>query len=280
MTRVGILDLATSHPGLFAPLLAGLGMPVTAVHDPVEAHVDGFRRDHPDVAVAASLTDLAAVCDVVMLLGRDWDERLGQVEQLAALGIPAFVDKPVAGTVAELRRIADLADGGARVDGGSALRVAPEAVAARAGDRVEVSCAGHPFYYGVHAVALATAVLGPGLVAASGAPTDLEHAIRGVIRHVSGAEIAVAVADSAPPGGFRVVVGDRDTDVIEPAADLFYAALLADTLPRLTSAAPARPGLELVECELALLALAWSAKTGGATVRPADVPPDFRPWRP
>ena len=276
MTRVGILDLGTSHPGIFAPLLAGLGMPVTAVHDPVDARVAGFRRDHPDVVVTASLAELAAVCDVVMLLGRDWDQRLAQVEALATLGVAAFVDKPMAGTAAELARIAELADGGARIDGGSALRVAPEAVAARPCDRVEVTCDGHPLYYGVHAVALATAVLGPGLVAASGEPGDTGHAIRGVVRHARGAEIAVAVAQARPAGGFRAVCADG---VIEPSAG-FYAALLGDTLPRLTSAAPARPGRELVECELALLAMAWSARTGGAVVRLADVPPDFRPWRP
>jgi hypothetical protein len=277
MTKIGILDLATSHPGIFAPLLAELGMPITAVHDPVEAHVDGFQRDHPSVVATSSLAELAAACDVVMLLGRDWDERPAQIEALAALGVPAFVDKPMAGTAAELNRIAALADGGARIDGGSALRVAPEAVAARAGDRVEVTCDGHPLYYGVHAVALATAVLGPGLVAASGAPGDTAQAIRGVIRHASGAEISVAVAEAARPGGFRAVCADG---VLEPSANLFYAALLRDVLPRLTSVAPARPGRELVECELALLAMAWSAATGGAPVRLDDVPPDFRPWRP
>ena len=277
MTRVGIHDLATSHPGIFAPLLAGLGMPVTAVHDPVQAHVDGFLREHPDVAATASLAELAAVTDVVMLLGRDWDQRLAQVEELVALGVPVFVDKPMAGTAAELHHIATLADAGARIDGGSALRVAPEAVTARACERLEVSCDGHPLYYGVHAVALATAVLGPGLVAAAGEPGDTTHAIRGVLWHVSGAEISVSVTESQPAGGFRAVCPDG---VLEPSADLFYAALLADALPRLTSAAPNRPGRELVECELALLAMAWSAVNGGAVVRLDDVPPGFRPWRP
>ncbi|TDP94954.1 Gfo/Idh/MocA family oxidoreductase [Labedaea rhizosphaerae] len=277
MTRVGLHDLATSHPGIFAPLLAGLGMPVTAVHDPVAARVDGFLRAHPGVVATASLAELAAVTDVVMLLGRDWDQRLTQVEELVALGVPVFVDKPMAGTAAELRRIADLADAGARIDGGSALRVAPEAVAVPPCARLEVTCDGHPLYYGVHAVALATAVLGPGLVASAGTPGDTAHAIRGVIEHASGAKISVSVTETQPAGGFRAVGPDG---VIEPSADLFYAALLGDALPRLTSAAPARPGRSLVECELALLAMAWSAATGGAPVRLDDVPPGFRPWRP
>lgn len=36
------------------------------------------------------LAELAAACDVVMLLGPDWDERLGKVEEHAVLGVPAF----------------------------------------------------------------------------------------------------------------------------------------------------------------------------------------------
>lgn len=260
MTRVGMVDLSTSHPGIFAPLLAELGMPVTAVLEPFG-----------DVPVVGGLRELAGVCDVVMLLGADWDRRLDQVRTLAALGVPMFVDKPMAGTAGELAELARLADGPARIDGGSALRVAPEAVAARGRALSEVACGGHPFYYGVHAVALAVAVLGPGLVAAHGRFDDVS--LEGVIEHVSGAEFRVAV--SGPPGGFRATVGER---VIEPAAEAFYPALLADVMGRLTGAGERRPGRELVECELALLALAWSASTGGAPVRLDEVPADFRPW--
>lgn len=269
MTRVGIVDLSTSHPGIFAPLLAGLGMPVTVVLEPDESRVRAFG----DITAAGDLAELAGLCDVVMLLGPDWDQRLDQVSALAALGVPVFVDKPMGGTAGELAELARLADGPARIDGGSALRVAPEALAVRGRvpSSITVTCGGHPFYYGVHAVALAVAVLGPGLVAAhcrSDAPLD------GVIEHVSGVSVRVAV--SGPAGGFRATVGDL---VIEPAAEAFYPALLADVMTRLTTAAERRPGRELVECELALLAMAWSAATGGAPVRLDDVPADFRPWR-
>lgn len=261
MTRVGMVDLSTSHPGIFAPLLAELGMPVTAVLEPFG-----------DVPVAGSLAELAGACDVVMLLGADWDQRLDQVRTLAALGVPVFVDKPMAGTAGELAELAELADGPARIDGGSALRVAPEALAVRGQALTSVTCGGHPFYYGVHAVALAVAVLGPGLVAAHGRFDDVS--LEGVVEHVSGVSVRVAV--SGPPGRFVATVGER---VIEPAAEAFYPALLADVMARLTGDGERRPGRELVECELALLGLAWSARTGGAPVRLDEVPADFRPWR-
>jgi len=54
VTGVGMVDLSTSHPRIFAPLLAELGMPVRAVLDPVRAAE--FRRDHPDVAVLVLTT--------------------------------------------------------------------------------------------------------------------------------------------------------------------------------------------------------------------------------
>lgn len=275
MTRVGMVDLSTSHPAIFAPILAGLGMPVHAVLDPVAAQA--FRRRHPGVVVAGSLAELAGMCDVVMLLGADWDERLGQLTELAALDVPVFVDKPMAGTAGELRELAGLADGPARIDGGSALRVAPEAVAVRRPGRtaVEVVCGGHPFYYGVHAVALATAVLGPGLVGARGVAS--ERAIEGVVHHARGAEIRVAVS-AGVAGGFSVT--GPGLPRIEPAAEAFYPALLRDAMTRLTTPGmDRRPGRELVECELALLAMAWSAVNGGDVVALDAVPAAFRPWR-
>jgi hypothetical protein len=276
MTRVGMVDLSTSHPGIFAPLLADLGMPVTAVFGP---GAQAFVREYPEVVVADGLAELADVCDVVMLLGADWDERMDQVAVLAAR-VPVFVDKPMAGTAGELRALAELADGPARIDGGSALRVAPEAVAVRECNptSVDVTCVGHPFYYGVHAVALATAVLGPGLVAARGLAGDSERSIHGVVEHASGAEVRVAVSTAGVAGGFRATV---DTGArIEPAAHAFYPALLRDTMTRLTTAAmDRRPGNELVECELALLAMAWSLSVGGDRVTLDAVPADFHPWR-
>jgi len=276
VTRVGVVDLSTSHPAIFAPILAGLGMPVTVVLEQDEARARAFVATHP-AAVAGSLAELAEMCDVVLLLGADWDERLGQVRALAELGVPVFVDKPMVGTAGELLALAELADGPARLDGGSALRVAPEAVAARRSGRavVEVACGGHPFYYGVHAVALATAILGPGLTGAHG--TASGTAVDGVVHHAGGAEIRVAVSVGAT-GGFTATGPDLPT--IEPAAEAFYPALLEDTLTRLTTPSTARrPGRELVECELALLAMAWSSANGGGVVALDEIPRDFRPWR-
>lgn len=276
MTGVGIVGLSTSHPAIFAPILAALGMPVRAVLDP--GGTEDFRRAHPDVVAAGDLAELAATCDVIMLLGRDWDERTAQLETLAPHGVPVFVDKPMAGTAGELRAFADLP---LRLDGGSALRVAPEAVRVREAGRrpavVDVTCAGHPFYYGVHAVALATAVLGPGLVSARGRSGERDRSIEGVLEHVSGARIQVSVQMSATPGAFAATV---DGDLrIEPAADAFYPALLRDTMGRLTSNAPVRPAEELVECELALLAMAWSLDQGGTPVALDAVPATFHPWQ-
>jgi hypothetical protein len=278
MTRVGMVDLSTSHPGIFAPLLAAMGMPVRAVLDPERAA--DFCRTHRKAVAVGNLAELADACDVAMLLGGNWDERMGQLETLAARRVPVFVDKPMAGTAGELRALAAIADGGARVDGGSALRVAPEAVRYRTTGRhpatVDVSCAGHPFYYGVHAVALATAVLGPGLVSARGLSGDLERAIEGVVEHASGTEIRVAVATADVAGGFVATVdgGLR----IEPAAEAFYPALLEDAMTRLTTGVAPRAGNELVECELALLAMAWSLANDGAPVTLDAVPAGFHPW--
>lgn len=257
-----MVDLSTSHPAIFAPILADLGISVRAVLDAERG--PAIHQAYPGTLAVESLAALADTCDVAMLLGGDWDERLPPLRALVAHGVPVFVDKPMAGTAGELRELAALADGPGRIDGGSALRVAPEAVALRESghrpDLVAVGCAGHPFYYGVHAVALATAVLGPGLVAARGLSGDPEQSIVGVVEHACGTEVRVSVAVADVAGGFVATVDTGGVPVrVEPAAEAFYPALLRDTMTRLVSQdVDTRPGAELVECELALLAMAWS----------------------
>ena len=283
MTGVGMVDLSTSHPTIFAPILAELGMTVRAVLDAERG--PAIQRAYPGTRAVDSLAALANACEIAMLLGANWDERLAQLRTLVAHGVPVFVDKPMAGTAGELRELAALADGSARIDGGSALRVAPEAVALRESghrpDVVAVNCAGHPFYYGVHAVALATAVLGPGLVAARGLSGDPERSIVGVLEHAGGTEIRVSVAVADVAGGFVATVDTGGVPMrVEPAAEAFYPALLGDTMTRLGAPnAERRPGAELVECELALIAMACSLTRGGARVALDAVPADFHPWR-
>lgn len=137
-------------------------------------------------------------------------------------------------------------------------------------------CAGHPFYYGVHATSSAAAVLGPGVeavradVAASG--------FRGTARHRGGAQVVIDVRPVRPGFPFHVtVVSDAGVEHLVPSASNFYSSFLAATLAAVADG-PRKPVAGATEPELSLLAMAWSLDHKGCWVDLDSLPDDFAPW--
>jgi hypothetical protein len=270
--RLALVELDTSHPGAFVPLVRELGLEVAEVFDSgavrPPSYAGEFAERHGIPTVATSLADLTA--DVAMLLGCDWDQRYEQACRLLDAGMTVLLDKPVAGRVGDLRDLAARAAAGQPVGGGSSFRCLPEAVAWRergqTASLVLVGCAGHPFYYGVHAVSFAEALLGPGFTAARALD---ESRRRGLLRHASGAEVLVDIHDGYPY--FATVATASSVEHLQPDPAGVYKPFLAAHLqgnpPRLN-----------VEPELMLLALAHSAATGGDWVEPDSLPDSFAPW--
>jgi len=294
--RVGLSGLETSHPAAFLPLLRAMGCTVSGVHDAGDVspkdHVADFAREHGVPILAPSVDALAEQCDVVMLLGCDWDRRVPEALRLVDAGVAVCVDKPVAGTPADLRKLAAAAKTG-RLSGGSSLRFAPEVTQwTQNGDHsiVEAAtwCGGHPFYYGVHAVTLALACAGSGrhvavVESACSDQTSLAGAdsvLSGRIRLDTGVFILVDVRLDRPAGGFRASLKTADgTRAIVPDAAMLYQAYLAAVVAGLAGRAPLPVrGDDLIAPELALLALARSADLGGWEVSPEELGPSWRPW--
>jgi hypothetical protein len=270
--HLALVELDTSHPGAFVPLVRELGLEVTEVLDSgavrPPSYAAEFAERHGIPTVAASLEELTA--DVALLLGCDWDQRYVQTCRLLDAGKTVLLDKPVAGRVGDLRDLAARAAAGQPVGGGSSFRCLPEALAWRergeTAAMVLVGCAGHPFNYGVHAVSFAAALVGPGFTAARALD---ETSRRGLLRHASGAEVLVDIQDGYPY--FATIATASSVQHLQPDPGGVYKPFLAAHLqgepPRLT-----------VEPELMLLALAHSAATGGDWVEPESLPDSFSPW--
>jgi hypothetical protein len=273
MPRIALVELDTSHPAAFVTLLRDLGLQVTAVLDSgavrSRSYADQFAQRHGIATVASRLDDLPA--DVAMLLGCDWDQRYRQACALLDAGTAVVLDKPVAGRVGDLRDLAARAAAGQPVSGGSSFRCLPEAIAWRErGEKaslVVVGCAGHPFYYGVHAVSFAEALLGPGFTAARALD---ESSRRGLLRHASGAEVLVDIQEGYPY--FATVATSSSVEHLQPDPVGVYKPFLTAHLLR------DKPPYLSVEPELMLLALARSAATGGDWVEPGSLPDSFSPW--
>jgi hypothetical protein len=160
MIEIGILGLDTSHPGKFAEIFAADDRTtVTAVWDGGDVRdaeyceqfcteYDAARYDRPDA--------MRGEIDAAVVTTVDWNTHRELAEPFLRGGTPVLIDKPVAGSAADVEAIADAArTGNASLFGGSAVPFHPqfEDLKTAAQNRTAY-CVGynHPFYYGTHLV--------------------------------------------------------------------------------------------------------------------------------
>ncbi len=168
--RIGIVDLDTSHPAAFAPLLAARGHEVVAVVGGTtvmdDAATAAYAAEHGIARVVPEPGDLVGLVDAAFVHTVDWDCHVDRVRPFVEAGVPVKVCKPFAGNEVDLARLEAWAAGGARIAGGSALRWCATADRLRAalGDgpvHVSALTYGHVLDYGIHAYALVHGIMGP-----------------------------------------------------------------------------------------------------------------------
>ncbi len=191
--KVGIIGLDTSHVVAFTQLLnnpkaegdlagvrvvaafAGGSPDLPASRD----RIAGFTtqlKDKFGVEIVDSIDELLKKVDVVLLESVDGRPHLEQLKPVLKARKPVFIDKPVAGTLADALRIYDLAkEANVPVFSSSSLRFAPEIARVRTNPKIGaiLGCATygpceieahHPdlFWYGVHGCENLFAVMGTG----------------------------------------------------------------------------------------------------------------------
>jgi predicted dehydrogenase len=209
--RAGLIGLDTSHVVAFTkllnaenpkPELAGVrvvaafpgGSPdIPSSRDRVKGYTEELR-DKYGIAIVDSIDELIARVDVVLLESVDGRPHLEQVRPVFAAKKPVFIDKPVAGTLADALAIFELArESHTPCFSSSSLRFGP-GVSARAqkdkigevvGCDVYGPCAleeHHPdlFWYGVHGVETLFTILGTDCESVSRTQTDSSELVTGV----------------------------------------------------------------------------------------------------
>lgn len=203
--KLGLLGLDTSHVIVFTQLLNGADHPWHVPGARVIAgypggssdmrasytRVDGYRddlRDNYGVAIAESPEEVAERCDAILLTSVDGRAHPELFRRIAPFGKPVFVDKPFATTSADAQAIVDLAERhGVALMSCSSLRYAAglaetlQAANAEDGAIIGADCCGPTpieppmpglFTYGIHAVEMLYAILGPGCVEVSTRSND------------------------------------------------------------------------------------------------------------
>ena len=296
--RAGLIGLDTSHVVAFTKVLnSGAGQGAMGRVRVVAGYpggspdipssidrVEGFTatlRDEYGVEIVDSIEALLERVDVVFLESVDGRPHLEQARPVIAAGKPLFIDKPLAGSLADALAIFAMAEQ-AEVPcfSSSSLRFPPEVVAL-ANDESLVPIAGcmtygpcaleehHPdlFWYGVHGVEMLYALMGPGCETVSRTSTE-------------GTDVVTGVWNDGRVGTYR---GLRDTayafggvvfgkEKIESfSAPGGYEPLLVEICAFFESGTPPVPHEETLELFAFMEAADESKRRGGEPVSIKDV---------
>ncbi len=208
--RAGIIGLDTSHVVAFSKLLNDpnsegvlADVKIVAAYPggspdiPSSAdRVEGFTQTLRDmgIEIVDSIDALLPKVDAVLLESVDGRPHLEQVKPVLAAGKPVFIDKPVAGSLADALEIYRLAkEYDVPCFSSSSLRFSPGILGMRnnaeVGDVLGCAAFGpcslephHPdlFWYGVHGVETLFTIMGTGCVSVSRVQTDDYELVTGV----------------------------------------------------------------------------------------------------
>ncbi|HEX4592232.1 MAG TPA: Gfo/Idh/MocA family oxidoreductase [Gemmataceae bacterium] len=242
--RVGVIGLDTSHAPAFVKLLNDPNAPpelagfrVVAAYPQGSKDIQSSVRRVPEytkqvsamgVEIVGSIDELLNRVDAVLLESNDGRPHAEQVLPVLKAGKPVFVDKPVAGSLADVIRIYEAAERfHVPVFSSSSLRYTKNAQALRNGKVGKVLGAeayspcelerNHPdlFWYGVHGVETLYTVMGTGcqsVVRASTPNTDV------VVGTWAGGRIGVFRGMRTKGMGYGgTVFGEKGIDQIGPS---------------------------------------------------------------
>jgi len=191
----------------------------------------------PDKAVAATIADICGIAtvadtaeacvtdvDLALLIDDGSGAQWKYAEAALRKGVPTFCDKPLAMTAKEAAAIAEVAKAtGTQFMSASSLRFVPDIVKLREDAAAigpvrlcTVTGPGDLVYYGIHALSMAYAVLGPGVVSAHNIGREGSHIVR--LRHQKDLDIVLLVgAREKMRTGFSIqLFGEKGNLRIEP----------------------------------------------------------------
>lgn len=206
--RIGMIGLDTSHCLHFTKLIHNSkekdlkGLQVVAVYPQGSPDIQSSVSRVPEytikmkdmgVKIIEDLPSLIAQVDVVLLETNDGRPHLEQIIPVLKAGKPCFVDKPIAGSLADCLAIFSLANHyDVPVFSSSSLRYGTTTQAARNGSLGEITgCSTwspcglektHPdlYWYGIHGVESLFTVMGPGVKTVTRSQTPDHELVTGI----------------------------------------------------------------------------------------------------
>ena len=180
MKKIGLVNIDTSHPLAFSRIMEEnpqLDMQYAMIYN------DSFRGDdevewlikkYNMLGRAESIEELADKTDIGFIQSCNWDDHIKEAMPFIERGKPVFFDKPIAGSVKDIKKFRELEASGAKILGASSARYAEEITeflnqpVVERGEVVTVYCESgvDEFNYGVHAGEIISAIAGAKAVSA------------------------------------------------------------------------------------------------------------------
>lgn len=241
----------------------------------------------PAVAAAALIPhvvgraeEVIGEVDAVLIATDDGFDHVRRAAPFVAAGLPVFVDKPLALTVADLRTFTTWQKSGARILSSSGLRYAPE-IADRLAGTIDPAIGELRWIagvstktwerYGIHLLEPMARVLGPGFVSVrleTGPGLEIAH-----LEHRGGVQASLPVIfDGGATFGTLHLCGTAGQATIR-FADTYTAfrRQLADFVAFVRTGVPPYPFAETVECMAVLIAGIRSRAEGSRRVPVAEI---------
>lgn len=279
--RIGMVDLDTSHPGSFLPILREMGHEVVAVFDSGTIYPEGyaaeFAEKHHINNVCTSLEEMIPLIDLAIIHSCNWDVHIERARPFIEANKAVLIDKPLAGSLQDLQQIVTWSKEGARLAGGSSLLYCREVMQWKeennAADWVYgmVGCGVDEFNYGIHAYSMLSALVGPGIQSVRHLGQNVQDQYEVQWADGRRAVLSVGKNDKYLPFYATTVTRDQMSHIVVENRHL-YRSILEHTLPYLAGEAPAPLSVEdWIEPELAAIAGYFSREQEGRVIQLKDI---------
>jgi hypothetical protein len=293
--KIGMVDLHTSHVVQFSQrlnhigveeeqwveggkvILAYQGSSKVTERSQIEKYTQAVEEC--GVRLVGKAEEMIGKIDAVLVESQEGSAHLEQVRPFLEAGIPAFVDKPFACSVEDAKAMAELAErNGVAIFSSSSLRYTPEVLEvkkskAEIGRIVGVDAYSpatlHPenpglFHYGIHAVEVLYALMGPGCEAVWTVRADGAEVVTGLWK--DGRIGAVrGTREGSHSYGF-VLWGEKEVQQSVISTDYLYRNLLREIISTFKNGKAALDIKETVEIIAFIEAADESARKDGLKV--------------
>lgn len=288
MVKIGCINIDVSHPKAFSGILhQGDKARYVAVYNDGfrdDSEVEGFVKTIGAEKRCETVEEVAAQVDVGFIQGCNWDKHLSYVDPFIKLGKPVFIDKPIVGSMKDVKKLREYVANGAVILGSSCMRYAPaitEFMAMPVEERGEIvsintTCGVDEFNYAIHAVEAMAGLMGSGAVSCQYVGGGNVGAVRGetfAVQYDNGVVATYAMTYGQWQRSVVTVLTTKQTFVLEPKGYEAMLDLVVDSVA--TGVVKTAPVESLIESILIMMAGKISRENDGKKVFLKDIPEDY-----